>query len=101
MLCCYPPSNLFQVSNPADLQDFGYDSGRNYTLEQFKQMADRFEMLRCRGKSIGEKEEEYWRIINSGDVSLARKLFAYNFRNGYKCTTAQISMLPIMALASL
>lgn len=54
--------------DPTGLNDFGYDSGRNYTLEQFRQMADRFEVLRAKGMTIPEKENEYWRIVTSGDV---------------------------------
>jgi hypothetical protein len=66
--------------DPTGLGDFGYDSGRNYTLEQFRQMADRFEALRTKGMSITEKEKEYWKIITSGNVRFG--IISFFFKRG-------------------
>lgn len=46
---------------------FGYHEGRRYTLEEFKQMASRFEETWWDCTTIAQKEATYWDIIEKGE----------------------------------
>jgi hypothetical protein len=45
--------------------DFGFDQGTTFTIQEFHDMADNFELLWSRCKTNDEKEKEYWKIIEN------------------------------------
>eukprot|EP01126_Amoeba_proteus_P019333 TRINITY_DN1995_c0_g1_i22.p1 TRINITY_DN1995_c0_g1~~TRINITY_DN1995_c0_g1_i22.p1 ORF type:complete len:640 (+),score=101.97 TRINITY_DN1995_c0_g1_i22:270-2189(+) len=61
------PSYKQQDQLLIDTSDFGYATGRSYTLNEYQEMAQRYELLVSENKTLWEKEREYWRIVQSGD----------------------------------
>ena len=55
-----------------DRSSFSYDVGREYTFPSFKRWADDFKLKWFQGedKTASDIEEEYWRIVMSGETHL-------------------------------
>jgi len=64
----YQGRRSFLATGDDEDVNFGYDSGRTYTLESFKKMADRFQSLFAQCKTIEDKENMYWHIVQSGEI---------------------------------
>jgi len=63
-------SSVEEVDPETITEDFGYSMGAQFTLQQFQEMAVRFEKRWSHCTTPADKEKEYWRVIESGEELL-------------------------------
>lgn len=63
----------------SQITEFGYEKGRKFSLERFKEFSEKFEERWDDLTSVKDKEREYWKIVEGGDVSSINFLWIENF----------------------